>query len=52
MHDLVVRNATVIDGTGKPRRKADLAVDEGIIKAVSNGTAIGPGRQEFNAEGL
>jgi N-acyl-D-amino-acid deacylase len=26
-HDLVVRGATVIDGTGAPRFEADVAVD-------------------------
>ena len=52
MHDLVVRGATVIDGTGAERRMADVAVDDGVIAAVSNGAGVGPGRREINAEGL
>ena len=42
MHDLVIRRATLVDGTGAPRRIADLAVDGGLIAAVGDG--IGPGR--------
>ena len=52
MHELVVRDATVIDGTGGDRRVADVAVDDGLIRAVSNGAEVGPGRREINAEGL
>ena len=50
MHDLVVRHGTVIDGTGAPRRIADIAIDAGHITAV--GGNIGPGRREVEAEGL
>lgn len=49
MHDLVIRAGTVIDGTGAPRRQADLAIDIGRITAV--GDDIGPGRREVAAEG-
>ena len=49
MHDLVIRAGTVIDGTGAPRRQADLAIDNGRITAV--GDDIGPGRREVAAEG-
>ena len=52
MHDLVLRGATVIDGTGAARRTADVAVDDGLIGAVSNGAAVGPGRREIDADGL
>lgn len=50
MHDLVVRGATVIDGTGAKARVADVAVDGGLISAV--GDKVGPGRREIDAKGL
>jgi len=31
MQDLVVRNGTVVDGTGGPARRADVAVRNGAI---------------------
>jgi N-acyl-D-aspartate/D-glutamate deacylase len=49
-HDLVIRNGTVVDGTGTPRRRADVAVDQGRITAV--GEVTGTGRRELDAEGL
>ena len=50
MHDLVIRNGTLVDGTGAPARIADIAVDGETITAI--GRAIGPGRREINAEGF
>ena len=52
MHDLVIRGAQVIDGTGAAAKVADVAVDDGIITAVQNGVEIGPARQEIAADGL
>ncbi|MCD9624479.1 N-acyl-D-amino-acid deacylase family protein [Rhabdothermincola salaria] len=49
-HDLVIRNGTVVDGTGAPRREADVAVDGGRIVAV--GDVEGRGRRELEADGL
>jgi len=49
-HDLVVRNATVADGTGRPLRQADLAVDGDRITAV--GEVSGSGREEIDAADL
>ena len=50
MHDLVIRNGRVIDGTGAPAVLADVAVDGGRITAV--GTVTEPGREEIDAAGL
>ena len=34
MHDLVIRGGFLVDGTGRPGRLADIAVDDGVITAV------------------
>jgi N-acyl-D-amino-acid deacylase len=47
--DLVVRNGTVVDGSGAPRRRADVAVAGGRIVAV--GAVDGRGAREIDAEG-
>jgi N-acyl-D-aspartate/D-glutamate deacylase len=49
MHDLVIRNGTVVDGTGAKRYAADVAIDGGVITAV--GEDVGPGKQEIDAAG-
>ena len=35
-YDLIIRNGTVIDGTGAPPRRADLAVDGGRIAEIGD----------------
>ncbi len=50
MFDLVIRNGTVIDGSGAARRVADVAVQDGRIAAV--GARLGPARREIDAAGL
>ena len=35
-HDLVIRNGSVVDGTGEPARRADVAVDGDRIVAVGD----------------
>jgi N-acyl-D-aspartate/D-glutamate deacylase len=50
MHDLVIRNGTVVDGTGAARRVADVAVDGELITVI--GDDIGRGRREIDASGL
>ncbi len=50
MHDLVIRGGSVVDGTGAPRRLADVAIDDGRISAV--GDVPGAGRREIDARGL
>ncbi len=49
MHDLVIRGARVIDGTGKAAFDADVAVDGGLITAV--GPDLPQGREEIDAAG-
>ncbi len=48
-YDLVVRNGTVVDGTGAARFAADVAVVNGVIVEV--GRVNGRGRNEIDAEG-
>ena len=49
MHDLVIRNGLVVDGTGSPGRRADVAIDGGLVSIV--GEAPERGREEIDAEG-
>jgi N-acyl-D-amino-acid deacylase len=50
MHDLVIRNGSIIDGSGKPRFAGDLGIDGAVITAV--GGKAGAGRREIDANGL
>jgi N-acyl-D-aspartate/D-glutamate deacylase len=50
MHDLVIRNGTLVDGTGAPPRTADLAIDGDRITSA-DGTG-GRGRREIDASEL
>src|SRR5262245_13654932 len=50
MHDLVIRGGTVVDGSGAPARRADVAIDGQRIVAV--GTDVGAGRREIDARGM
>ncbi len=54
MHDMVIRNGTIVDGTGAAAFTGDIAIDGGRISAVATaaGSKIGPGRQEVDATGL
>ncbi|MEZ5232762.1 MAG: amidohydrolase family protein [Acidimicrobiales bacterium] len=49
MHELVIRNGLVVDGTGAPARHADIAIDGERITAV--GQISVPGRTEIDAAG-
>ncbi|MCB0998496.1 MAG: amidohydrolase family protein [Acidimicrobiales bacterium] len=49
-HDLVIRNATVVDGTGAAASVADVAVSGDRITAV--GRVDGRGHREIDADGL
>jgi len=48
--DLIIRNGTVIDGTGAEPREADIAVQDGRIAAI--GPIAGAGREEIDARGM
>lgn len=50
-HDLVLRNAVVVDGTGAPRRQADVAVAGGRIAAIERRVA-GSGAEEVDCRDL
>jgi N-acyl-D-amino-acid deacylase len=50
MHDLIIRNATVYDGTGSPGKTADIAIDGDRISLV--GKVEGPAATEVDASGL
>jgi N-acyl-D-aspartate/D-glutamate deacylase len=49
-YDLVIRNGTVVDGSGAPRYRADVAVADGRI--VEIGRIAASGREELDADGL
>ena len=49
MYDLVIRNANIVDGTGKAAFAGDLAINNGKIAAVGDVTA--KGNKEIDAQG-
>lgn len=52
--DLVIRNATIVDGTGDPARNGDLAVDDGRIVSITapGGLAGARAARQIDAQGL
>ncbi len=50
MHDLVIRDAKIVDGSGAPAIYGDVAVDNGRIVQV-NGEKAAAGKREINANG-
>lgn len=48
-HDLKITGGTLIDGTGAPRRTADVAITAGRITAI--GHDLGPARRTLAADG-
>lgn len=50
MHDLVVRGALVVDGTGRPPFRGDVAVADGQV--VARGEDLGAARETVDADGL
>ena len=49
IHDLVIRNGNIVDGSGKKPFLGDIAIDEGKITKV--GEVINSGKKEINADG-
>ena len=49
MYDLIIRNGTIIDGSGEARFLADVAVQDGRIAAL--GKIEEAGRREIDATG-
>jgi len=51
VHDLVLRNGTIVDGSGRSRYVGDIAVANGVLTQVG-GTVAGLGDREIDATGL
>ena len=49
MYDLIIRNATIVDGTGSPSFDGDVAISGGKIAKV--GAVDGEARREIDAQG-
>jgi N-acyl-D-aspartate/D-glutamate deacylase len=50
--DLVIRGGTVVDGTGAPRRRADVAIEGERIVAVDEKVDVPAGARTVDAEGM
>jgi len=50
MHDIVIRDGTIIDGTGKAAYTGDVAIADGRLAAV--GGKQGPAKRDIDAGGL
>jgi N-acyl-D-amino-acid deacylase len=48
-HDLLIKNGTVVDGSGSPAYQADVAIDGDKIAAI--GENLGSGKKEIDANG-
>ena len=49
MHDLIIRGGTIADGSGRPARVGDVAIDGSIVTTV--GKVEGPARHVIAADG-
>lgn len=50
MHDIIIRNGAIVDGTGRASFKGDIAIRDGLISAI--GSVEGEARREIDATGL
>ena len=48
-HDLVIRGGTIVDGSGAPAGRGDVAIDGGTVTAL--GAVDDAGRDELDADG-
>jgi N-acyl-D-amino-acid deacylase len=51
MHDIVIKGATIVDGTGAPAFAGDVAVTDGIITQVG-GQVTGTAKRRIDADGM
>lgn len=54
MYDLIIRDASIVDGSGAPRFHGDVAVSDGLIAALGRhdeGGISGSARREIDADG-
>jgi N-acyl-D-amino-acid deacylase len=51
MHDLVITNGTVVDGSGAPGVHADVAIDGDRVVAVGPSSEVGAGTRTIDADG-
>ena len=49
MYDLIIRNASIVDGTGTPSFNGDVAISDGKIAKV--GSVDGEAKREIDAQG-
>ena len=52
MHDIIIRNGLVVDGSGAPAQQADVAIDGHLITAVQPTGTGNLARRVIDAEGL
>lgn len=52
MADMVIRNANLVDGSGAPKRPADVSVTNGLIESVDSAGAGPSATREIDADGL
>ena len=50
MHDLAIRDALIVDGTGKPPFRGDVGIEHGLV--VARGSDVGEARETVKADGL
>ena len=51
MFDLVIKNGTIVDGTGRSQYRGDIAIADGMLVQVG-GTVTGDARDVIDADGL